>query len=45
MIAGVLGTETPQYGAAVAIEIHRLIALCIVTTTTRTDRLTATIVV
>ncbi len=45
MIAGILSTETPQYRAAVAIEIHWLIALCIVTTTTRTDCLTATIVV
>ena len=45
MIAGVFGTETPQYRAAVAIEIHWLIALGIMATATRTDRLAAAIVV
>ncbi len=45
MIAGVLSAETPQHGAAVAIEVNRLIAERVVTTTATADCLAAAIVV
>ena len=45
VIAGVFGAEAPQHGTAVAIEIYRSIALGVVTTTARTNRLAATVVI
>jgi len=45
MITGVLGAETPQHGAAVAIEVNRLITLGVVAPAAGTDRLAAAIVV
>jgi hypothetical protein len=45
VIAGVFSAEAPQHGTAVSIEIYRSIALGIVTTTTSTIRLTATVVI
>lgn len=45
VIAGVLGTKTPQHGTAVAIKIHRLVALGIMATTAGTHRLAAAIVI
>ena len=45
MIARILGAETPQDAIAIAVEIKRLIALCVVTATAGTHRLTTAVVV
>jgi hypothetical protein len=45
VIAGVLGAETPQHGAAITIKIHWLVTDGVVAAATGTNRLTAAIVI
>lgn len=45
VVAGVLGAETPQHSAAVAVEVHRLIAFGVVASAASTNSLATTVVV
>ena len=45
MIARILGAETPQDAITIAVEVNRLIAFCVVTTTARAHRLSAAVVI
>ena len=45
MIARILGAETPQDAITIAVEVKRLIALCVVTATAGTHRLTTAVVI
>ena len=45
VIAGVLGSKTPQYCIAVAIKVDGLVTFCVMTATARANSLAAAIVI